>query len=152
MATGKRTGGHWAAQNAHKVLSQKLQAASTHINRDSFREKVLELIEQSDKKELSKDEVDAIKKDLEIVTKWGYLKKYGYKAIPAGEGIQAFERIEKYLSSLGIYIVRQGELENFIKSISGHGPEWVSKVLEQYPDHSNPIYDEMKDFVRSWGI
>ena len=139
-------------QDDYRCLSQNLQAASTHINRESFRRIVLDIIGQSDSKELSKDEVETIKKNLEIVSKWGYLKKYGYKAIPAGKGIQAFERIEEYLASLGIYIVRQGELENFIKSVSGHGPEWVSKVLEQYPDHSNQIYDEIKDFIRSWGI
>lgn len=87
-----------------------------------------------------------------VTSKWGYLKKYGYTAIPSGEGVIAYNNIERYLKSLGIYIVKQGEIENFIKCISGHGPEWVSKVFEEFPDHSDAVYDEIKIFVESWDL
>ena len=36
----------------------------------------------------------------------------------------------------------------FVKSVGGHGPNWVNKVLEKYPDFNNEIYNDIKDFVR----
>ena len=47
-----------------------------------------------------------------------------------------------------IYLVPVGELEMFVKSVGGHGPNWVNKVLEKYPDFNNEIYNDIKDFVR----
>lgn len=46
-------------------------------------------------------------------------------------------------------MVPVGELECFIKDIGGHGPEWVNDVLEAYPNLDAPVYDSIKDFIRS---
>lgn len=38
------------------------------------------------------------------------------------------------------------------KCCGAHGPEWVNKVLEQYPDFSDAVYKDIIDFVKSWNI
>lgn len=77
----------------------------------------------------------------------------GKNSIPPGDAYNAFEYLDKELKKLKIFIVPVGELECFIKNVAGaHGPEWINKVLEQYPDFSDAVYKDIIDFVKSWNI
>ena len=64
------------------------------------------------------------------------------------------EVAEDNAKKLGIFIVPVGELESFIRTIGNnhHGPEWLDKVLEQYPDYNDMIYSDVIQFVKSWEI
>ena len=72
--------------------------------------------------------------------------------MPAGDASAAFDELDKLLCAAGIFIVPCGELECFVKSIGGHGPEWVNKVLETHPDLSNSVYDEIKAFIKKMSL
>ena len=41
-----------------------------------------------------------------------------------------------------------GELEGFVREVGGHGPEWVNKVLETYPDFNASVYDTIIEFIK----
>lgn len=47
------------------------------------------------------------------------------------------------------FLVPVGELENFVRTVGGHGPAWVNKVLEQYPDLNDSMYGDIKKFIHN---
>jgi len=61
---------------------------------------------------------------------WKALKAFGKAAIPPGDPTRAFSRLDALLRSSGIYLVSEGELEGFVRSIGNHGPKWVAEVLK----------------------
>lgn len=136
----------------YKVLQGNLNESVTNVNRADVKLKINEIINASNKIELSKSEIKEIEKLMAFSSKWGKIKQSGESGIPAGEGFNAYTFIRDYLKNIGIIIVPVGELENFVKSIGGHGPEWVSNVLETYQDLNSKEYEEITRFVKSWGI
>ena len=85
---------------------------------------------------------------MRIVSKWEGLKKSGIAALPSGDATVAFDKLDKALKEVGIFIVPVGELECFVKQVGGHGPDWTNKVLEAYPDLSDVVYDDIKKFIK----
>lgn len=90
-----------------------------------------------------------IKDELKMKSYWNILKTGGVYTLPAGEVRSAFDEINDIAQKHNLFIVPVGELECFIKQVGDHGPKWVNKVLEAYPDLSMPEYDGVKNFVRS---
>lgn len=41
---------------------------------------------------------------------------------------------------------------SFVKEVGGEGPEWVNKVLESHTDLSDPAYERIKEFIRTWNL
>lgn len=93
-----------------------------------------------------------IRASLESNTEWDRLKKTGMNGVGAGNPRSACESILKYLSTIGIHVVPCGELECFVPTVGGHGPNWLHAVIEQCPDTSNTMYDYAKAFIRSWNL
>ena len=83
-------------------------------------------------------------------TEWDRLKKTGISGIGAGNPRSACNSILHYLSTIGIHVVPCGELECFVPTVGGHGPDWLHTVIEQCPDVANTMYDQAKVFIRSW--
>lgn len=96
----------------------------------------------------SDSEIGEIKDLLKSETYWRILKKAGKNELPAGQAVQCFNNIDKYAKAHNLFIVPVGELEGFVKTVSGHGPGWVNDVLSQYGDLHDPVYDEAKKFVK----
>ena len=94
----------------------------------------------------------SIREMLESNTEWDRLKKTGVKGVGRGDPWNACEAVLEYLKSIGIHVVPCGELECFILSVGGHGPDWLHNVIEQYPDTSDDIYSTVKEFVRGWNL
>lgn len=99
-------------------------------------------------KNYSDSEIGEIKDLLKSETCWHILKKAGQTALPLGQAVQCFDNIDKYAKEHNLFIVPVGELEGFVKTVSGHGPGWVNDVLAQYGDLHDPVYDEAKKFVK----
>ena len=93
-----------------------------------------------------------IRKSLESRTVWDQLKTTGVTGVGAGNPRSACESILKYLSTIGIHVVPCGELECFVPTVGGHGPDWLHAVIEQCPETANTMYDQAKAFIRSWGL
>ena len=85
-------------------------------------------------------------------TEWDRLKKTGVSGIAAGNPCQSCNAVLNYLATIGIHVVQCGELERFVPTSGGHGPNWLHNVLEKYPEVSDPVYDPAKNFVRSWRL
>lgn len=136
----------------YKILVSNLHSPKESVNRNNFKTIVEQILGASTNRDLSKQEVKDISKELRNISKWAPLKESGISAIPSGDATTAFGRINQALKEHGIHIVPVGELECFIKEVGGHGPEWVNKVLETYPDLNNNVYDKIKEFIISLGL
>ena len=101
---------------------------------------------------VSQTKMRNIRKSLESNTVWDQLKKTGVNGVGAGNPRSACDAILKYLSTIGIHVVPCGELERFVPTVGGHGPDWLHAVIEQCPDTVNNIYDQAKTFIRSWNL
>lgn len=101
---------------------------------------------------LTDPDIKAIEKALSAKSPWAPLKKSGRAAIPHGNATRAFDNINAYMQSLGVFIVPVGEIESFVPSIGNHGPKWVEDVLDAYPDLSNPVYHAITQFVETWQL
>jgi len=53
---------------------------------------------------------------------------------------------------MNVYPVKVGELENFVPQVGNHGPEWAMNVIAAYPNLSDPVYNNINAFVRTWNV
>lgn len=132
----------------YKVIVSNLHSTKEKINRNTAKASILQILDGSDSTDLSTKEIESIRDSISTISKWAEIKRMGISAIPVGDATKAFQRINQLLRENQIYIVHVGELECFIKEVGKHGPEWVNKVLEQYPDLDDPVYSQITQFIR----
>lgn len=81
------------------------------------------------------DEMDsnyvAVSRYLNSGSLWDTAKNAGMSALRAGAVYVAAESLLQTVRDMGIYVIPLGEMEDFDKSISGHGAQWVSEMLAQ---------------------
>ena len=135
----------------NKIVSN-LHSPNESIDRSSARTNVNAIFDDNRSKYLTKSEIDRIRTIISTTSKWTSIKNGGAQALPSGAATQGFNNIDSNLRQHGIYIVPVGELECFIKEVGGHGPDWVNKVLEAYPDLEDAIYTPIRQFVSSMNL
>jgi predicted ATPase len=98
--------------------------------------------------ELPEQAISSIKATLKKASPWEAVKAAGVAAIPSGGCTQDMQVIRERIQPHGIWIVPVGELEGFCRSIGGHGPKWVQKVLEE-KDLGHSEFEEARRFMRA---
>ena len=95
---------------------------------------------------ISAKQVEPLRALLRADSGWDKAKRSGLGAVPQGDAWAACERLLNQLSVIGLLVVPVGELERFAPGVSGHGPSWVTEVLEQQL-HLSPSKDAA-DFIQ----
>lgn len=139
-------------QSDYNNIVSNLHSPIEKINRNSAKIAINQILDNSANAYLSSKEIKNIREVISTISKWDNLKSAGTTALPAGNATASYKTIDKLLKSVGIYIVPVGELECFVKEVGGHGPEWVNKVLETYPDLDDAVYKKITDFISSMNI
>ena len=129
-------------------IVSNLHSSKENIKRAEAKLVIDKVLNASSELILSQEEIKQIQDSVKIVSKWTGIKSGGKHALPAGDATKSFQRLDETFRNHNIYIVPVGELEGFVKGVGGHGPEWVNSVLEQYPDLNNPVYNDVRDFIR----
>lgn len=135
-----------------KILSSNLHSPKEKIDRALAKNEIDRIINSTSNRELSNNEVKQIQDVVKTISKWDGIKHGGKQFIPAGDATNAYNRLEIEFRKHHIYIVPVGELENFVKEVGGHGPDWVNRVLEEHSDLNDSVYDDVKNFIRSIGV
>lgn len=135
------------AKTDYKTVVSNLHSTKEKVERTQAKALIGAVLDGSGQQFLSKDEIARINEAVSTISKWKALKLSGTAAIPAGDAAQAFIRLDRLLRSHGIYIVPVGELERFITTVGGHGPEWTNRVLDAYPDLNDDVYASIKSFI-----
>lgn len=134
-------------QSDYSKIVANLHSPNEKINRYQAKIRIDQIINSSKAQDLSNRELKEIRNAIKSTSKWDSIKSSGVNAIPPGDATSAFKQLDLILQENGIYIVPVGELECFIKTIGGHGPEWTNKVLEKYPSIDDPVYEQIKSFI-----
>lgn len=134
-------------QSDYNKIVANLHSPNEKINRNQAKIGIDQIINSSKAQDLSNRELKEIRNVIKTTSKWDSIKSAGVNAIPPGDATSAFKQLDLILQENGIYIVPVGELECFIKTIGGHGPEWTNKVLETYPSIDDPVYEQIKSFI-----
>jgi 8-oxo-dGTP pyrophosphatase MutT (NUDIX family) len=78
--------------------------------------------------EITKEQLAAVRRELEPETGWRAAKKSGRAAVPSGDSTVALDRLLDRLKDLGVFVVPYGEVESFVKAFGGKGPRWAVEV------------------------
>ncbi|MYB47715.1 MAG: AAA family ATPase [Dehalococcoidia bacterium] len=79
---------------------------------------------------------------------WDAVKSAGESAIPSGDATKQFKELQDISKQMGLWIVPVGELEGFCKSVGGHGPRWVQKVIEDRDLAADSELESARVFMR----
>lgn len=110
-------------------------------------EEIFSKFEKEKIKELNKKQLDELRSVIHERKGWSLIKKSGISVLPNGEAQNAIVTLNQKMEEVGIHMIMVGELENFVRTVGGHGPKWVEKVVEQNPDLNSPIYENAKQFI-----
>ncbi len=94
------------------------------------------------------DKERAIKGIFKTKSPWSAMKLSGRSGLPTGETISHFDSLSNLCSDQGLWIVPVGEIEGFCRSVGGHGPRFVERVLEDRSLETNPELQEAREFIR----
>jgi ABC-type cobalamin/Fe3+-siderophores transport system ATPase subunit len=84
---------------------------------------------------------------LKVETNWDRAKHSGLSAVPNGNGAEAARNLIAWLEAVGIVVVPTGELESLVPIAVGHGPTWVTDVLDRGL-HTGPDGDAARELVK----
>lgn len=139
-------GGDWSDyQNLYRNLNSAVCKGVTPKNNNEIKDEIIKIISESSADSLPKSEItEALKKG----KSWSIVKHNGKIAIPNGDPSRYFKELVLKLENIGIFLVMVGEIENFYKSIGGHGPKFVTQLLTEVglDDHE---LRELREFVQS---
>lgn len=135
-------------ESDYKIVISNLHSSREKIKIDEVKFIYEDVIRNNNSNELSKKEIERLQDVLKIESPWKVIKSDGISAFKSGNQTESFNKINRILKENNIYIVPVGELEMFVKSVGGHGPDWVNNVLEKYSNLSDDIYKEIREFVQ----
>lgn len=148
-------GGEWGQMKAdYDLLASAMNVPGGTMTPDDFLNALRIKIEQRGFNTIAKAESKKISDDAKelLENQWDALKRNGIHYIPDVLVKAGLERLITAMNQLKIYPVKEGELENFVPQVGNHGPGWAMKVIEEFPDMGDEVYDKLKTFVNSWGL
>lgn len=144
-------GGDWSiVEPLWKSIRDAIESRKPWLNADAVRKEIQkQLDEAAGKEEFPKSAAFNIKSTLKKASPWGAVKDAGEAAIPSGQPTQQMNELRRYLQTIGMWIVPVGELEGFCRSVGGHGPKWVQKVIEDRDLSSDSDLEQARNFIKA---
>lgn len=96
---------------------------------------------------MSLKETTAILSSCRELGYWALIKKKGSAFFAKGDQANVIAPALEMLASHSVFVVPYGELESFHPLGNLHGPEWVLRVIEKYPNIDNKVYAKARKFV-----
>ena len=148
-------GGDWAAiEDDYRTLYNAMNQPDGTLSHEAFLVEVQKMISERGWAEMTKPYIKKLGKDLPQIleNQWDKLKHQGISSIVEQEVKEAADRLITAMNAVGVFPVKAGELESFFPDVTSHGPGYAVAVLEKHPDLGSAEYNEMREFVESWGI
>lgn len=135
-----------AVESDLRLVASALSADAKPLRKLTLKDEIVRRLDALPGETLDQRDADSIKVLLRAETGWDKAKRAGMSAVPQGPAHEACQRLLEKLKELRLLVVPVGELERFAPGVAGHGPTWVTEVLEQQL-HETPRR-EAADFVR----
>ncbi|MBN9157054.1 AAA family ATPase [Microbacterium sp.] len=128
-----------------RVLNSALTSNARTPSVAGMREAVAAAFDQVT--EITPKSLTPVREALKIENGWDRVKNSGLAGVPKGDPYNAASRLLSALRELRIFLIPLGEMEDFVPGVSGHGPAWLSDVLEQRL-HESSVGDPARHFFR----
>ncbi|WP_291767698.1 AAA family ATPase [Maricaulis sp.] len=136
-------GGDWSlARPKWKALDDLVRNGIPAKDEAAIKTEIVTLLDDPKTVGLPKGEVTEIMKQ---TSAWNAVKRKGVATLSDPTAKTAFADLDAYLSSIGIYVIELGEVENFSSSIGGHGRKFITRLLEEV-DLGDAELDELRAF------
>lgn len=130
-----------------KSVNEYVKLQRAQLDTDEARKDIKAILDNIITPQLSKDDIEAIKKKLKASSAWGKVKEVG-KAFFNGGAYSDVDNIMMECKKGGIFIVPVGELESFYKPAANkHGTAWVDTVMALDLANEKEL-DEARRFVK----
>ena len=143
-------GGRWPSiYKKEKIVRSHVEQHRAFVTSREIANEIKSLLKDAHVDEpFAEDTSTSIKRLLRKASPWDVVKEAGESGFPSGEATDAFFQMKHKCNSVGLWIVPVGELEGFCKSVGGHGPLWVQKVLEKFDLAESGELQQARDFVK----
>ncbi len=145
-------GGAWnSIESDWNILTSALQSKLKAPSISYVREEIDKVFAAAPEQTLQKEDSEKIKQLTKVASAWDEVKRSGTHAVPAGDATQSLKTLLEKLRVLGLFVVKVGELESFVREIGGHGPTWVNEVHRR-KFHTDPSRtEEARKFMKAVG-
>lgn len=130
-----------------QLVANALTSDEKTLRKLALRDELNQMIDSFPNEVIDRKESEALRAVIKAESGWDKAKRSGIQAVPQGNAYEACERLLIGLQAVGLFVVPVGELERFAPGVPGHGPSWISAVLEQKL-HEAPGRDAL-EFVQS---
>ena len=154
-AVFENCGGVWTnIKNDYLVLFNAMNQPDGTLAKEAFLKEVGKMIDKNGWVEMTKPHAKKLGKDLPqlLENQWDKLKHDGIDSITDPNVRASTDRLIAEFNRVGVFPVKDGELESFFPEVNSHGPGYAIAVLEKYTDLEAAEYDRLRAFVSSWGI
>jgi hypothetical protein len=126
-------GGDWSTvSDDWTQIKQVVESSKSYLNSDRFKREVADYINSvGGNGPVSKDIILRIRNACTHASPWAEAKKRGLAGLPAGDTTTRAKRLLTRLKEIGIFVIPEGEMEGFCRSVGGKGPRWVEEVLKR---------------------
>jgi len=140
-------GGDFAEmQGDWQLVSRAIASQVPTTPADAVSEEIRDILAPLGSNAVTAHALDDIKRVLRRLPPWARAKELGVESIPDGEPRNACSRLLRCLASIRVFVVPNGELEGFARSIPTHGPSWVNAALKR-DLRTDPELAEARRFV-----
>lgn len=124
-------GGDFARYEADlRLVADALTSDTKPLRKITLKDELNRKIDALPNETVSQREAESLRSIVKAETGWDKAKRAGRGAVPQGNAYEACERLLSGLREINLLVVPIGELERFAPGIPGHGPAWVTAVLE----------------------
>jgi hypothetical protein len=140
----ERVSGHWAAvkgaiesRKAPLTAGQLISAIEDAVN-DLRQAKIT-----------TTQFIDQVRDRVRANSPWEVVKVGGRSALPLGEAVEHFDALVEICAGGGLWIVPQGELEGFCRTVkSRKGSSWMIELSERFDLATAPELSDARKFVQ----
>ena len=132
-----------------KSITEFVKNQKAQLETDEVRKEIKKIFDSVTTKQLSNDDIDAIKAKLKASTAWSLVKQVGMNFFH-GQQYTDLEELMDLCQEKGLFVVPVGELEYFYRPLasnSTHGTKWVNGVMEKDLANDKNLEDARK-FVK----
>jgi hypothetical protein len=143
-------GGDWSKIAMNRAaLAEAVEAEKPPLNGEQMKAMIAKEIEAVGGTAPFPRQIERnITKIFKTVSPWSALKRAGRNALNA-TGVRHFDILVAECSALGLWIVPEGELEGWCRSIDGgHGPSFAEKVLQERDLENDEELNSAREFMK----
>lgn len=126
-------GGNWGSVQAKwKVVKLEIEKQTPVASGKNFKKEITDALSTlQDNQMVERDLLARLKNIMRTANAWDTVKDAGKRAIPKGDATRIANELFQELKEVGLFVVPNGEMEGFCKSVGGKGQTWVETVLQK---------------------